>query len=155
MSPRLERWPAGSRRRAFTLIELLVAVAILTILATVVAPSIFRNVGDARRSAARSQIELFGLAIESYRMDMMRYPSTEEGLQALRHSPSNVNSGTWRGPYVAKDIPSDPWDRPYVYRAPGTHNRDSYDLYSLGRDGQVGGEGEDQDITSWGGPVRQ
>ncbi len=143
-----------SPRRGFTLLELLVVLAIIATLVAVVAPSIFRNVGDAKTAAAKSQLEIFGLALDAYRIDNDTYPTSDQGLAALRTKPT---SGTlprnWRGPYLRKDVPPDPWGRPYVYVAPGVENPTSYDLYTLGRDGKAGGSDEDADITSWGGPV--
>ncbi|MEO8879621.1 MAG: type II secretion system major pseudopilin GspG [Gemmatimonadaceae bacterium] len=145
------------RRRVeagFTLIELLVVIAIIATLAAVVAPSIFRNVGDAKVNAAKSQIEIFALALDSYRIDNDVYPSSDQTLTALRTLPTTGDAPrNWRGPYLRKAVPLDPWGRAYVYLAPGKENATSYDLYSLGRDGKVSGEGEDADITSWGGAV--
>ncbi|MGH7718679.1 MAG: type II secretion system major pseudopilin GspG [Gemmatimonadaceae bacterium] len=148
----------GSRRSGasgFTLIEMLVVIAIIATLAAVVAPAVFRNVGDAKTNAARSQIELFALALDTYRLDNDRYPETEQGLSALRTLPSSGDiPRNWRGPYLRKTVPLDPWGRAYVYLSPGKENPGSYDLYTLGRDGEVGGEGEDADLTSWDGPIR-
>lgn len=142
------------RRRGFTLLELLVVLAIIATLVAVVAPNIFRNVGDAKTAAAKSQIEIFGLALDSYRMDNDTYPTTSQGLAALRVKPVTGDAPrNWRGPYLRKDVPLDPWGRPYLYVAPGIENPTSYDLYTLGRDGKAGGSDEDEDITSWGGPV--
>ena len=142
--------------RGFTLIELLVVIAIIAVLAAVVAPSVFRNVGDAKQSAVKSQIELFATALNQYRLDNDTYPTTDQGLAALRTQPATGDAPRdWRGPYLSRVVPLDPWGRPYVYIAPGTANPQSYDLYSLGRDGKAGGDGEDADITSWGGPVSQ
>lgn len=143
------------RRRGFTLIELLVVIAIIATLAAVVAPQVFRNVGDAKASAAKSQVEIFALALDSYRLDNDVYPTSDQGLAALRTLPTSGDlPRNWRGPYLRKTVPLDPWGRPYVFVAPGKENPGSYDLYSLGRDGKVGGEGEDADITSWGGAVK-
>jgi general secretion pathway protein G len=140
--------------RGFTLIELLVVVAIIATLAAVVAPSIFRNVGDAKTSAAKSQIEIFALALNSYRLDNDQYPTSEQGLAALRALPALGDAPTnWKGPYLSREIPLDPWGRPYFYVAPGHANPTSFDVYSLGRDGKFGGAAEDADITSWGGAV--
>ena len=145
---------SNSSRRGFTLIELLVVIAIIATLAAVVAPQVFRNVGDAKASAGKSQIEIFALALDSYRLDNDVYPSTDQGLAALRTMPTTGDiPRNWRGPYLRKTVPLDPWGRPYVFVSPGTENPASYDLYSLGRDGKIGGEGEDADITSWGGAV--
>jgi general secretion pathway protein G len=143
-----------ARRHAFTLIELLVVIAIIAVLASVVAPSVFRNVGDAKASAAKSQIELFATALNQYRLDNDEDPTTEQGLAALRTLPTEGDPPrNWRGPYLSRIVPLDPWGRAYVYVSPGIENPMSYDLYTLGRDGKIGGDGEDADVTSWGGPV--
>jgi general secretion pathway protein G len=141
-------------RHGFTLLELLVVLAIIATLVAVVAPSIFRNVGDAKTDAAKSQIEILALALDAYRLDNDSYPTTAQGLAVLRTKPvSGDVPRNWRGPYLRKDVPLDPWGRPYVYAVPGLEDPASYDLYTLGRDGKVGGDDEDADITSWGGPV--
>lgn len=132
----------------FTLIEVLVVIVVIAVLASLVSPMVFRNVGDAKHAAARSQIEIFALALDSYRLDHDRYPSSDEGLQVLRVRPS-TDATRWRGPYLRREVPTDPWGRPYLYRSPGVINPDSYDLLSLGRDGEPGGEGEDSDVESW------
>jgi general secretion pathway protein G len=140
-------------RHGFTLIELLVVIAIIAVLASIVAPAVFRNVGDAKQAAARSQIELLATALNQYRLDNDAYPSTDQGLAALRTLPVTGDlPRNWRGPYLSRVVPLDPWSRPYVYVSPGTDNPQTFDLYTLGRDGKAGGEGEDADVTSWGGP---
>jgi general secretion pathway protein G len=132
----------------------LVVIAIIATLAAVVAPSIFRNVGDAKVSAAKSQIELLALALNSYRLDNDVFPTTEQGLEALRTPPTTGEAPrNWKGPYLSRLVPLDPWGRAYIYVGPGRANPQSFDLYSLGRDGREGGAGEDADVTSWGGPV--
>jgi general secretion pathway protein G len=137
------------------LVELLVVIAIIATLAAVVAPAVFNNVGTARQGAAKAQIQILSLALDSYRLDNQSYPSSTDGLAALRVPPLTVRSlGRWNGPYLRQDVPLDPWGRAYRYVIPGTHNPDSFDLYSLGRDGAPGGAGEDSDVTSWNGPVR-
>ena len=142
------------RTAGFTLIELVVVLAIIGTLALLVGPTVFRNLGDANIVAARTQIETFAVALDAYRLDTGIYPTTAQGLTALRSRPDSSALG-WRGPYLRKSIPGDPWHRPYVYFAPGIKNPDSYDLYTLGRDGALGGEGDNADITSWGeGPAR-
>ena len=142
-------------RSGFTLIELLVVIAIIATLAAVVAPSIFRNVGDAKASATKSQIEIFSLALNSYRLDNDTYPTSDQGLEALRTAPATGDiPRNWKGPYLSRVVPLDPWGRAYVYVSPGRANPTSFDLYSFGRDGRLGGDGEDADITSWGGAVQ-
>jgi general secretion pathway protein G len=139
----------------FTLIEMMVVLAIIGTLALLVAPSVLSHVSDANVTAARSQIETFGVALDAYRLDVGSYPPTEDGLTALRLRPLRLAaSAGWRGPYLRRNIPPDPWGRPYIYRSPGTTNTDSYDLYTLGRDGHSGGHGEDADITSWGDSLK-
>ena len=145
---------APARPAGFTLIELVVVLAIIAALAAVVAPEMVRHAGDARTEAARTQIELFALALEAYRLDNGIYPSSDDGLAALREQPVSGRAPGWRGPYLRRLVPADPWGRPYIYQAPGGVNPGSYDLYTLGRDATTGGEGEDSDVTSWGGPVR-
>lgn len=153
MSPNNER-PGGAL--GFTLMEMMVVLAIIGTLAMLVGPSILRNVGDANVTAARTQVETFGVALDAYRLDTGAYPTTDEGLAALRVRPTGdgARSG-WRGPYLRKIVPADSWGRPYVYRSPGAYNPDSYDLYTLGRDGVVGGDGENADITSWGDGLKR
>jgi len=140
------------RDAGFTLIEMLVVVAIIAVLAAVVAPEIFRNVGDANTNAARSQIEMLSLALDQYRLDLHAYPSTAQGLAALRAAPQGAGAA-WRGPYLRRPLPADPWGRPYEYLSPGRADPAGYDLWSLGRDGRRGGEGEDADLASWGEAV--
>lgn len=141
--------------RGFTLIELLVVLAIVATLASIVGPEILRNAGDAKVQAARSQIEMLGLALDAYRLDNDHYPTSAQGLDALRAAPVGGGAAlNWRGPYLRRVVPFDPWGRAYIYLSPGRENVASYDLYTLGRDGVVGGTGEDGDATSWGGAVR-
>jgi general secretion pathway protein G len=141
-------------RHGFTLIELLVTIAIIATLAAIVAPSLFSNIGDARRGTAKSQIQILTLALDAYRLDNDGYPTTEQGLEALRTQPAVGNTlPNWKGPYLRQLIPLDPWGRPYVYASPGAISATSYDLYTLGKDGTPGGEGENADVTSWNGPV--
>ena len=136
--------------RGFTLIEIMVVILVLGVLAALVAPNVFQHVGTAKDAAARSQIELFGAALDAYRLDNDVYPSTAQGLAALRREPlSDPRPRNWRGPYLRREVPMDPWGRAYEYRSPGVANPWSYDLVSYGRDGAEGGEGEDVDITSW------
>ena len=131
--------------KGFTLIELLVVVIIIGLLAALVGPRIFGKTAGAKQQAAKAQIENFGMALDIFRLDVGRYPTTEEGLKALREKPSGAEK--WEGPYLKKEVPLDPWGRPYVYRCPGDHG--DYDIISYGLDGVEGGEGENQDIVSW------
>ncbi len=129
----------------FTLIELLIVMVILGLLAALVGPRMFGKTEKAMQNAAKSQITLFETAIDTYRLDVGRFPTSEQGLQALREPPSDVDK--WDGPYLPKEIPLDPWGNPYEYRAPGEHG--DYDIISYGADGQPGGEGADMDIVNW------
>ncbi|MDB4878321.1 MAG: putative ral secretion pathway protein [Gemmatimonadetes bacterium] len=157
MSSRTDRrgWFARAPR-GFTLIELLVTIAIIATLAAIVAPSLFGNIGDARRNSAKSQVQILSLALDAYRLDNESFPTTEQGIESLRTVPITGDPPpNWKGPYLRQLVPLDPWGRAYVYVSPGVANPSSYDLYSLGKDGRPGGDGEDADITSWNGPVRQ
>jgi general secretion pathway protein G len=156
-SRRPHRSPSGSRparglravrsgQAGFTLIELLIVVIILGVLAGLVGPRLFGRVGQSRQAAARVQIELLGAALDQFKLDVGRYPTTQEGLQALQQTPGNAPG--WEGPYLKKDVPRDPWGSPYQYRSPGEHGE--YDLASFGSDGTPGGEGEATDVASWG-----
>jgi general secretion pathway protein G len=136
---------ARRRERGFTLVEILVVMIIIGLLAALVGPKLFGKVSGAKLKAAKAQIELFGTALDTLRLDVGRYPTTEEGLKALREKPSGAEG--WQGPYLPKEIPVDPWSRAYVYRSPGEHG--DYDLISYGLDGVEGGEGENQDVVSW------
>ena len=137
-------------RTGFTLIEILVVIAVIAILASIVTPMVFRNVGDAKTSSAKAQIEILAIPLDSYRLDNDFYPSTAQGIAALRTRPQGTPTATnWRGPSLRKDVPLDPWRKPYLYLSPGQVNPESYDLLSYGRDGKPGGEDEDADVTSW------
>ena len=130
----------------FTLLELLVVMVIIGLLAGFVAPRYFAQVGKSQVKAARSQIDALEKALDQYRIDMGRYPTTEEGLDALVVAP--INEPNWGGPYLKKAVPPDPWGHPYLYASPGTHNND-IDLFSYGKDGRPGGTGENADLTNW------
>jgi len=137
-------------RAGFTLIEILVVIAVLAMLAALVAPNVFQHVGTAKDATARSQIELLGAGLDAYRLDNGRYPTTDQGLDALQTQPTmEPLPSNWRGPYLRKDVPLDPWGGPYIYLSPGERNPRGYDLLSLGADGELGGEGEDADVVSW------
>ena len=133
-----------SRSDGFTLLELLVVVAIIGLLAAYVGPRYFSHIGKSEVSVAKAQIDALSKALDAYRLDVGRYPSSEEGLRALREQPATA-SGRWRGPYLQRDVPVDPWSRPYTYAAPAPQA--DYQLRTLGKDGRVGGEGDNADIT--------
>lgn len=133
------------RERGFTLIEIMIVVIIIGLLAGLVGPRLFGKLTQAKQKSAKAQIELFGTALDAFRLDVGRYPTTEEGLKALREKPSGLDA--WKGPYLPKEIPLDPWGRPYNYKSPGEHGE--YDLFSFGLDGVEGGEGENEDVVSW------
>lgn len=105
----------------------------------------FGHVDKAKKETARAQIQNFGSALDALRLDVGRYPNSEEGLKALREKPSGMEA--WKGPYLPKEVPADPWGKPYVYRCPGQN--DDYDIISYGQDGIEGGEGNNEDIVSW------
>lgn len=129
----------------FTLVELLVVMIILGLLAALVGPKFFSHVGKSKTKAAKAQIELLGIALDTMRLDIGRYPTTEEDLTTLRENPGIDD---WDGPYLRKGTPLDPWKRQYIYRYP-SENGLEYDLFSYGADGSPGGEGEDQDVANW------
>jgi general secretion pathway protein G len=141
--------PTKSHRRGFTLMEIIVVLVVVAILAALVAPNVFQHVDDAKETAAKSQIEMLGGALDTYRLHSGHYPTTAEGLAALWEPPAGTSAASWRGPYLRREPPLDPWGNAYRYLSPGEVNARSYDLVSLGADGKPGGEGPDRDITSW------
>jgi general secretion pathway protein G len=137
-------------RKGFTLIELLVVIVVIATLATLVAPNVFRHVGAAKDATARSQVEMLAAALDAYRLDNSRYPTTAQGLGALWEPPTgDPRPSNWRGPYLRKAVPLDPWNSPYSYVSPGEQSKTGFDLLSFGEDGRPGGEGDAADITSW------
>lgn len=142
--------PHGYRTTGFTLIELLVVIIVLGLLAALVGPRILGRVSEAKSATAKTQIELLGAALDNYKLDNGSYPTSDQGLEALQTKPSRDPVPLdWRGPYLKRALPADPWGRPYLYKSPGDHNRTSYDLSTLGRDGKEGGTDEDADVTNW------
>lgn len=138
---RSERKP---QERGFSLIELIVVLVILGLLATVVGPKVMDRLGKGKVEIAKMQVSELSGALDLFRFDVGRYPTSAEGLAALTTNPGVEN---WSGPYLKKGAPKDPWNREYQYRSPGEHG--DYDLYSLGADGTEGGDGENLDVSSW------
>jgi general secretion pathway protein G len=137
-----------TRTRGFTLIELLIVMVILGLLASLVGPRLFGQLDASKVKAARTQIEMMGAALDTYRLDMSRYPTTEQGVAALSTKPEGLQEGTqWRGPYLKKPVVKDPWGNPYIYKSPG--QKAEYELSSLGADGIEGGVEDNADINSW------
>jgi general secretion pathway protein G len=133
-------------QRGFTLIELLVVLAIIGLLAGLVGPQVIKHLGESKTKTARLQIEELASALDMYKLDVGRYPAGDEGLAALIEQPASAKF--WNGPYLRKKkVPVDPWNFPYHYSAPGQHGK--FDIFTLGADNAEGGEGEDQDVTSW------
>jgi general secretion pathway protein G len=141
------RKSAGVRpvQQGFTLLELLVVLVIIGLLVGYVGPRYFSQIGKSETKAARAQIDALEKALDQYRLDTGHYPTSEQGLAALNVRPQN--EPRWDGPYLKKDVPPDPWGKPYLYRQPGEHGE--FDLYSHGKDGQPGGESESADVVNW------
>lgn len=133
------------KQRGFTLLELLVVMVIIGLLAGYVGPRFFSQIGKSEVNTAKAQIDAFEKGVDQYRLDVGRYPSSEQGLQALMTAPGGESR--WQGPYLRKAVPADPWGNPYRYRHPGEHGE--YDIFSYGADGQPGGDGTNADITNW------
>jgi general secretion pathway protein G len=142
---RLTRPRFALPERGFTLLELLVVMVIIGLLAGFVAPKYFAQIGKSEIKAARAQIDALEKALDQYRLDVGRYPSSEQGLAVLNERPAGEPK--WAGPYLKKAVPLDPWSHAYVYKSPGEHGE--YDLISYGKDGQPGGSEEAQDIVNW------
>ena len=132
-------------RKGFTLIEIIIVVIILSLIATLVVPNFFKKVEQSKQKIARTQIAMIEQAVNLFKVDTGRYPTTSEGLSVLIHPPSNANN--WDGPYLEKGIPKDPWKLDYLYTYPGKNY--IFEIKSLGADGKEGGEGENRDIFNW------
>lgn len=145
MNMRILNRSRRASRRGFTLIEMLVVILILAILAALIIPRLIGRTSDAKVAKSKSDIATVSSLLQQYRLDNDRYPTTEEGLNALRVRPTSAHN--WRGPYTTKDIPSDAWGNPYVYQSPGPDGQD-FLVTSYGADGAPGGEGDASDITS-------
>jgi general secretion pathway protein G len=135
-----------NRQSGITLIEMLVVVTIIALFAAVVAPRMLRRTDVARQTAARTQINAFMTALGAYKLDTGLFPTSEQGLNALRVQPQGMTQ--WQGPYLPQEIPTDPWGRQYAYKFPGEHG-DEPDVVSFGADGQPGGTDINEDIVSW------
>lgn len=138
---------AGTKSRAFTLVEIMIVVIIIAILAATIIPKFMSETFDAKVSTAKSHIAEYQSALERFNLNMDRYPTTEEGLKVLVEAPAN-DKEKWRGPYIEK-LRNDPWGNPYQYSFPGVHMTAGYDIWSRGKDGADGGEGENADIGNW------
>lgn len=141
----LRPYGANAKHAGFTLLELLVVIVIIGLLAAYVGPKYFSQLGKSEVTVAKAQIEAFEKSLDTYRLDVGRYPTTEEGLSALMAAPPTA-AAKWNGPYLKKGVPADPWGHAYQYRAPGS--KSEYEILSLGKDGQPGGSGEGADISS-------
>jgi general secretion pathway protein G len=142
---RIKKEKIGSRsEKGFTLIELLLVMVILTVLAAVVVPKFTKRSEQARITAAHADISNIEVALDAFEIDNGRYPTTSEGLKWLVEEPTSLSN--WKGPYIKRGVPKDPWENEYVYREPGRHNTKGFDLYSCGPDGSEGG---DDDIDNW------
>lgn len=133
------------RQNGFTLIELLIVLVIVGLLAALVGPNLYQRLSPAKETAARAQLQSLATAVEGFYVDVGRYPSSSEGLAALAQRPAAA--ANWRGPYLQRDVPKDPWGNPYVYRNPGRQG--PYEILSLGADGKDGGSDENRDLYHW------
>lgn len=136
-----------SKQSGFTLLELLVVIVIIGMLASYVGPKYFGHIGKSKTQTAKSQMQSFDQALETYRIDVGHFPTTVQGLTALVAAPAG--EGLWKGPYLKKGIPPDPWGNAYVFSSPGSDPTHEYEIISYGRDGKSGGSDEDADVTSW------
>jgi len=131
----------------FTLVELLVVILIIAILAALIVPKLLGRTGDAKISAAKANLSTLSQSLQNFRLDCGRYPTSDEGLNALEVQPSGIQG--WKGPYLTQALPTDPWNNPYIYKNPGNNGADSYIVESYGSDGQEGGTGDAADIIDY------
>jgi general secretion pathway protein G len=137
---------ARTSQQGFTLVEMLVVLGIIALIAALVGPQLIKYLGKAKSETAAVQVGNLTAALDVYYLDNGRYPNTQEGLSALMRAPADAKR--WNGPYLRKaEGLLDPWGRPYLYRAPGSHGE--FDVFSFGRDGEAGGSGDDRDVVSW------
>ncbi|HEX3889263.1 MAG TPA: type II secretion system major pseudopilin GspG [Verrucomicrobiae bacterium] len=139
---------SSKHSRGFTLVEIMVVVVVIGILAAIIIPQFIGTTSDAKIAAAKGTVSELDSAVERFYVQMDRYPTTEEGLKVLVDPPAGDEAQKWRGPYI-KQLRNDPWDNPYQYANPGTHHSASFDIWSRGKDGADGGEGENADIGNW------
>ena len=140
-----EKQKPNVQRRGFTLIEIIIVVIIMSLIAALVVPRLFKKVEKSKQQITKTQIVLLENSIKMFKLDTGRYPTSKEGLNALLEAPQGVTN--WDGPYLEKGLPKDPWGRDYTYVYPGKNY--TYEIISLGADGKEGGEGEDKDINNW------
>jgi general secretion pathway protein G len=139
-----------TNQQAFTLIELMVVIVIISIIGAIAYPQTLRKIAKAKQTTTQTQIEIFSAALDNYYLDNDFFPTTEQGLASLRNEPTlDPKPKNWDGPYLKKTVPLDAWGNAFIYLSPGKENPKSYDIISLGRDGQVGGKAVDHDIVSW------
>ncbi len=144
MNEKQKKLDRKKSQAGFSLIEIMIVMIIIGLLASLVGPRLFSQLGKAKKETAKSQISWLLTTLDAYRLDVGTYPSTNEGLDALVQNPGN---DSWNGPYLDKNVPPDPWGNPYHYQFPGEHGE--VDLYSYGADNKPGGDGENADVVSW------